>query len=115
MAVLWALQNFSRLDLFADCEAVLTRLQKLLSRRVSVDAYVYEGHDDIWTRIWWHVLQRPPDSIVAHKVKAHVRWPSVSDPVQRDEARLNGLVDADAKSAIPVSYTHLTLPTKLEV
>ena len=81
MAVLWALENFSRLDLFADCEGVLTRLQKLLSRRVSVDAYVNEGHDDIWTRIWWHVLQRPPDSIVGHKVKAHVRWQSVSDPV----------------------------------
>ena len=100
MAVLWALQNFSRLDLFADCEAVLFRFQKLLSRRLSLDAYVYEGHDDIWTRIWWHVLQRPPDSIVTHKVKAHVRWQSVSDPVLRDEARLNGLVDADAKSAI---------------
>lgn len=87
-------------ELYTDCAAVLDRLSKLLRRREHFEPYVYEGHDDIWSRIWWHLLQRPVLAVQPVKVKAHVQWRSITDVHLREVSRLNSLVDLDAKSSV---------------
>lgn len=80
-AILHSLQHRFACRLHLDCAAALQRLRTLLRKRRTCEPYKHAGHDDIWQRIWWHLLQRPPDTISCVKVKAHVQWKLLDDPM----------------------------------
>ena len=106
-AILQSLQHRFACRLHLDCAAALQLLQTLLRKRRTCDPYKHAGHDDIWHRIWWHLLQRPPDTISCTKVKAHVQWKLLDDPCLREQGRLNDLVDRDAKQAVVLDHRDL--------
>ena len=100
MAILAALQHVYHCCIHADCSAALWGLDALLRARADCNPYPFRGHDDIWQRAWWHLLQRPVGTVSWQKVRAHVAWHQCVDPQLKLWGRVNEQVDKDAKRAV---------------
>ena len=99
-AILLAVQTVFRAVVFTDCAAALRVAQYLTWCRKTGVCPNFKDHHDLWGCIWKVLLTRPPECILFEKVKAHMTPEVLGDPTLVFRARMNNMVDADAKDCI---------------
>ena len=107
-AILLALNRFWKPNLYSDCQAVVSLLQRMLAARNLGCIHFTCNHWDIWGLVWAHILARPPDTVHITKVPAHCDFKQM-DPNSHSHwlAFCNDAVDQVAKKTCKDAFRPL--------
>lgn len=106
-AVLRALELYHKVDIYTDCQAVVTLLQHTLDAKTEGRAFFPGDHTDIWKIIAQHIQARECEAVRVFKTKAHVEWKQLPPGPQRFMAYCNDLADRAAKKAVVCDHFDL--------
>jgi len=111
-AVVLALEMFWCVDIFSDCEAVVSQFEAMCDAIGRKGNIILGQHADLWSVVERHLRQRECGAVRMFKVKAHVSDTSTLPEDLRIHAWGNQQADCCAKDAVRID--HVALHRKME-
>eukprot|EP00435_Cladocopium_sp_Y103_P054469 s515_g17.t1 len=106
-SIILALERFWRMDVFSDCEAVVSQFCSMCDAILRGGQVWLGQHEDLWKQVEVHLRKRPMGSVNMFKVKAHVNMCDAVNPLQARHALGNNCADKSAKLAVTLDNSVL--------
>ena len=103
-ALVLALEKFWCMDVFSDCEAVVSQFHAMGDAVKRGGKVILGQHADLWGQVLWHLQRRSEGDVQMFKVKAHVTDVNGLSEIQRHHAWGNECADQSAKNAVRLDH-----------